>query len=241
MKILKTLLLATTVLSAIAVKAQTANEIVDKYVAALGGKEKIAGIKTIYTESSVQIMGNEAPSTTTLVNGKGFKNEMDFNGSKIVQCYTKDGGWTINPFQGQTAAEPLPAEMVKRGKAQLDIGGPLFNYAAKGNKVELVGKEDVNNVKNAYKLKVTTADSLVMMMYIDPTTYYLIKNVSTISAQGQEIEIGSTFSDYKKTDYGYPVPYSTELALPQGMSLTIVTKKVEINKEIDPKIFEMPK
>lgn len=241
MKILKTLLLATTVLSGIAVKAQTAGELVDKYIAALGGKEKIAGIKTLYTEGSVQIMGNEAPSITTIVNGTGLKNEMDFNGSKIINCYTKDGGWTLNPFQGQATAEPLPAELAKRGKSQLDIGGPLYNYAAKGNKVELVGKEDVEKVKNAYKLKVVTPDSLTTVMYLDPTTYYLIKTVNTISVQGQEIEVSSVFSDFKKTDYGFTVPYSTELNLPTGMTLVIVTKKVEINKAVDPKIFEMPK
>lgn len=241
MKILKTLLLGTTVLTTIAAKAQTAAEIVDKYVSALGGKDKITAIKTLYTESNIQIMGNDAPSTTYIVNGKGFKNEMDINGQKIVQCITTNSGWSINPFQGQMVAEPLPAEAIRKGKTQLDIGGPLFNYAAKGNKVELIGKEDVNNIKNAYKLKVTTPDTVTITYFIDPSTYYLVKTVSNVSAQGEDVEISTVYSDYKKTDYGFTVPYSTELTLPQGFTLVMNTKKVEINKDIDPKIFDMPK
>jgi hypothetical protein len=237
MKILSTLLLTTTVLSSIAVKAQTANEIVDKYVAALGGKEKVAAIKSLYTESTMQMMGQEIPSTTYILNGKGFKNEMDFNGTKMIQCVNKDGGWMVNPGQDP---QPLPAEMTKSRRIQLDIGGPLFNYAAKGNKVELIGKEDVDKIKNAYKLKVTTPDSMTMTLFIDPSTYYLIKSISNVNAMGQDFEISSTYSDYRKTDYGYPIPYTTELTIPQG-NLVLTTKKVEVNKDIDPKIFEMPK
>jgi len=221
-------------------RAQTADEIIDKYVAAIGGKDKLNSIKSVYIESSIEVMGNEASSTTYILNGKGYKSETDFSGQKIIQCITEKGGWMVNPMMGQTTAEELPKEQLKGSQSQLQVGGALFNYAAKGASVELQGKEDMNGV-SAYKIKLTTKDSAIITYYIDPTTYYTLKAVTVINANGQQMETSIGFSNYQKTDFGYVVPMTQQLNLPQGISLTITNKKVEINKEIDPKIFEMPK
>ena len=65
-------------------KAQTADDIINKHIDAIGGKDKISQIQTIVIDGSMQIMGNNNPYHTSIVNGKGFKNEMEFNGSKSV-------------------------------------------------------------------------------------------------------------------------------------------------------------
>jgi hypothetical protein len=238
MKFLRVALLAVVSTLAVSVQAQTADEIINKHIEAIGGKDKIAAMKSIYTEYDMDIMGNTASGVTYLLNGKGFRNEVDFGGQKIIQVYTDKGGWGVNPMQGQTAPEAMPEEVAKAGKGQMEIGGPLFNYVEKGSKVELVGKEDVNGV-SAHKIKVTTKDGPEVTYLIDPTTFYAIKAISKATVNGQEVETVANFSNYKKSDYGYVSPGSTELVLPQGFSLTITSKKVEVNKEIDPKIFEM--
>ncbi len=220
--------------------AQTSDEIVNKHIEAIGGKDKLNGIKSVYTEGSISIMGNDAPSTTTILNGKGFKSEIDFNGQKIVQAITDKGGWMINPMIGSTDPQAIPEDQYKASKEQIFIGGPLMDYAAKGIKVALAGKENVGTV-NAYKLNVTTKDSSESTLYIDPATYYIIKAVRKFNMNGQEGEVAMTFSDFKKTDYGYVIPYTTETTLPQGITMTSTIKKAEVNKEVDPKVFEMPK
>src|SRR5690349_9813889 len=106
MKVFRIALVALTTFGSVAVShAQTAEEIIAKHINAIGGKEKLAQINTIYQENTIEVMGNEATSTTIIVNGKGFKNEVDFGGQKIVQCITDKGGWSINPLAGQTTAE----------------------------------------------------------------------------------------------------------------------------------------
>jgi len=76
---------------------------------------------------------------------------------------------------------------------------------------------------------------------IDATTW-LVKSISGKGKmQDQEMDITSTFSDYRKTDVGYLLPYSIDLNLGGQFSLSIVVKKVELNKTIDPAVFEMPK
>ncbi|MCU7551262.1 hypothetical protein OCK74_19225 [Chitinophagaceae bacterium LB-8] len=240
MKILKTGLLAATALfSTILVQAQTADEIISKHISAIGGKEKVSQIKSLYMEGAVDLMGNQAPITSYILNGKGYKSEMEFNGQKIVNAMNEKGGWMINPMMGSSAPQPLPAEQFNASKDQMVIGGALLDYQAHGNKAELVGKEKVANA-DAYKIKLSTKEQDTTTYFIDANTYYLVKVVKVANMGGQEAEVEISFSDYKKTDYGFTMPYKTEVALPQGFSLATTFKKVEVNKEIDPKIFEMP-
>jgi outer membrane lipoprotein-sorting protein len=240
MRSLRVVLMAASVLSVFSLRAQTADEIINKHIEALGGKEKLAAIKSIYTEYDLEVMGQQVAGTTWLVNGKAYKNEVSFGGQKIVQCFTDQGGWGINPMMGQTSAEALPEDQVKAGKAQLDAGGPLFNYAAKGNTVELVGKEAVGE-KQAFKLKLKTKDSVESLFWIDPATYYVLKSSVKTNFQGSEMETTIAFSNYKKTDYGFVMPTTTEINMSQGLTMNITSKKTEINKDVDMKLFEMPK
>jgi outer membrane lipoprotein-sorting protein len=222
-------------------KAQTADEIINKYIAAIGGKDKLNAIKTFYYEGTLEVMGNEAPSVTYIINGKAYKSEIDFSGQKIIQVVTDQGGWAVNPLAGQAVPEALPKDMLKGSAMQYSVlGAGFIDYASKGNKLELLGKENVNNA-SAYKIKLTTKDSAVMTYYIDSATSYVVKAVTTITSNGQQLETSIGFLDYQKTDFGYTFPMKQQIDLPQGISLTVTVKKTEINKDIDPKIFEMPK
>jgi len=233
--LIKGVMLVSATFSLAAIRAQSVDEIVGKHLDALGGKTVLNSIKSVYVESTVEIMGNEAPSTTYILNGKGYKNELDFNGTKIVQCVTEKGGWAINPMAGSTTAQAIPADQLKSYQLQLNVGGPLMDYAAKGYKAELIGKDSV-----AYKIRLTTPDGVDIVYYIDLKTYLIDKAMNKVSMGGQSIETTAVFSDYKKTDAGYTIAYSQQVILPQ-VTLNIINKKVEMNKDIDPAIFEMPK
>jgi outer membrane lipoprotein-sorting protein len=142
---------------------------------------------------------------------------------------------------GQTTAEAMPADQVKISQGNLYVGGPLYNYAAKGSTVELLGK-DTSGGKAAYKLKLKSKEGTESTFWIDPTTYYIIKTSVKATVNGADnMETVVAFSNYKKTDFGFVVPSNTEITLPQGLTLNVTNKKVEINKDIDMKVFDMPK
>ena len=216
--------------------APTADEIVKKYIDAIGGKDAISKVKSLSLESSAQIMGTEAPGATQIVDGVGFKSETDFNGTKIVSCYTDKGGWSVNPMAGSSDPTPMPDDQYKMGKAQINIGGGLYDYAAKGSKVELLGKDD-----KTYKIKLITKDNVESEYVIDSTTNLVKTMVTKGKMQDQDVDITTTFSDYRKTDTGYLVPYEMDVDLGGQFQFSIAIKKVELNKTIDPGVFEMPK
>jgi hypothetical protein len=217
-------------------RAQTADDIVNKYIDAIGGRDKLSKVKTFYSESTSQVMGQEGPSTLTIVKGVGYKLSSDMSGQSIIMVITDNGGWQLNPYAGATTPTPLPDAAVKQGKGKLDPFGPLFDYATKGNKVELVGKEG-----GAYKLKVTGADAGETLVYIDTATYYMTKLSINQEFMGQMMEISSTYSDFKKGDMDIIFPFTIDLSYGGQFNVMNSVKKIEINKNIDPSVFVMPK
>jgi hypothetical protein len=213
-------------------KAQTVDDIINKNIEAMGGKEVLSKITSATFQGSVSFNGGNLSYTVIIVNGKGYKSILRL-GPDVIQCITDTGGWTINPMKGQTSAQAIPADQLKPMKALLYIGGPLVDYKDKGYSAELAGKEDVEG-KSQYKVHLFDNEGYDVMYYIDPQSYLVSRTVAKVKVAGQDVITPSDFSDYRKTDIGYTMAY-------RAMSgLTITYTAVEFNKDVDPKTFEMP-
>lgn len=237
-KMKHSLLALLTLISFTISKAQTADEIISKHIDAIGGKDKLAQVNSVYIESTADVMGNSAPAKTYIINGKGYRNEMDFGGQQLVQVVTDKGGWAVNPFGGGTSAVALTDDQFHATADQTFVD-PLFNYAANGAKVELQGQEKVGDV-NAYKIKYTNKYNSDITYYIDPSTYYIVQAVKQSEAMGQPVTVTITPSDYQKNDFGIVMANKTHLDMGQ-FALDITNTKVEVNKQVDATIFDMPK
>ena len=234
MKKIKFVLLVMAAVATTSLSAQTVDDVINKHVEAIGGKEKLSQLKSIYLENSVEVMGSTAPQKEYLVEGKAYKAEVDFNGANIVSVFTDKSGWTINPMMGGTDPQAMPETIYKAGKSQIYFSGGLFNYTAKGYKAELQGKEG-----DAFKIKLSDAGSETFY-FIDSKTYLLTKTVIKSEMMGQAVDVTTTFSDHKKTDFGITIPFTKNIDM--GMiQLSQKIDKAEINKAIDMKIFDMPK
>lgn len=227
-----------TCVNAFSLQAQTADDIINKHLDAIGGTTAFAKVKSVYYEGTANAMGADYPTTTTILAGKGFKTVTSVNGSDIIQCFTDTSGWSINPMAGQSEATALPAEYVKRGKASLDIGGELVNFKAKGFTDSLLGRENVGSV-SCYKIKLSQPGISVIYLF-DPNTYYTLQTSTNVTMNGQDVLNTTKYADYKKTDVGYVVP-TTVMVNNAGYDVTITYTKVEVNKDVDPSIFKMPK
>lgn len=240
MKIYKSVTLAAIVLFiAVSTSAQTADEIIGKYVQAIGGKDLLAKINSVYTEGSMEVMGMQIIVKSTILNGKGMRQDMEVSGSTITNCYNDKGGWTINPMAGSGSAEAMPEAQYNSGKDEIVIGAPFINYAEKGYKAELVGNESVGDV-SAFKIKMTSPSNTSSTYFFDPKTFNLIKAIQQADMQGQTVENVVTFSDFKQVE-GYTLPYKMSTDIGGGQfSMAMTVTKVELNKPVDEAIFAKP-
>lgn len=214
-------------------QAQTAEEIVAKHIDAIGGAENWKKINTVITEGSLTVQGNiQVDVKMTAMHNVGARTDISAMGMSGYQIATPTAGWGYMPFMGQTKAEPYTEDQVKDGADQLDVQGSFVDYKAKGHTVGLIGKEDVDGVE-AHKLQLVMKNGKVQTVYIDPKTFYILKQVSKQNVNGQEMEMTTTFSNYKKLPEGIVLPMS--IGTPQG---EMVISKVEINKPVDESIFK---
>lgn len=212
--------------------AQTADDIINKNIAAMGGLDKLNSIKTLYTEDSVNAGGIKFPVKVWEVNKKAMRAEFTVMGMTGFQIQRADSGWAFAPFQGQTTPEPMTADEVKKGQADLYVTDAFVNYKDKGFKVTYEGMDDAQG-SQAYKLKVDISDSVSETYYIDPDTYYVIQVKSKATVNGKVNESTEIRSDYKKTADGYIFPMESNSS---GFG-DIRTYTVKVNEPIDNSIF----
>ena len=213
-------------------QAQSVDEVINSHVAAMGGKEKMESLKSVKMTGSMSTQGIDISMTMTRSHMVGFRLDMDIMGTSNYQLMNTTEGWVFFPIQGMTEPKKMEEDQFKSASSQLDIQGALLNYKEKGNQVELVGKEKLDN-SEAYKLKVTMKSGKETTYYLDAKTYYLVKTVSKQNVQGQEMEMETTFSDFKQTADGYWFPYTTT-----SMQGTITFDKIEPNVKVEDSIFK---
>lgn len=230
---MKRILLSLLVLaSAFTVKAQTADEVIAKHITAIGGAENWKKVNSMKMEGILQVQGAEVNVVVTVLHGKGMRQDISVMGMTGYEIVTPTEGWDFMPFQGQTEPEAKTAEELAEAQDNLDAQGELIDYAAKGHKVELIGKEDVEGTE-CFKLKVTKKGGSVSTLFFDPKTFYIVQSKSTQKANGQEMEVTTSFSNYEKLPEGIVVAKS--MTLPFGeMNMS----KITVNGSVEESFFK---
>jgi outer membrane lipoprotein-sorting protein len=220
--------------------AQTADEIIDRHLQAMGGKDKLKAVQSErITGKMVMGQGLEAPFTLEMSRPNKMRLEFTVQGMTGVQAFDGKTGWSVMPFMGKTEPEAAPEEEVKKMQEQSDMDGLLLDYKEHGRSVELVGKEDLEGTP-VYKLKVTQKSGDSAFVYIDAEQYLQLKQTGKTKVRGQEIESETTFGDFKKVD-GLVFPHTIEQkaqGMPGGMVMTV--SKIELNPAVADARFTMP-
>lgn len=189
-------------MGAMVVQAQTVDEILGKYEAAAGGREKLQEIRYLEVLSNVKFnfMGQpvELPLTLVRERGKLFRRQIggimgmgdsftmitDTSGAIFIPAMRGFGGrGGPDGFGGmQSGNTPtvtaMKPEEVTAQQYELDCAGAfgeLVNFAAKGHTAQLLGTEKVSKVP-CYKIKMTLKTGQSVTYYIDQQTS-LVKQV----------------------------------------------------------------
>lgn len=218
--------------------AQTADDVIAKYVAARGGLDKMKAVQSIEMTAKMNQQGLDFPGVIRLKRPDHMRMELTVQGKTMVQGYDGKTAWMIMPFMGSPDPQIMSADDAKEVIEQADIDGPMVDYKAKGNTVEMLGKDDVDG-SPAYKLKVTLKNGDISYVYIDTETGLQVKDTSKRKQQGSEVEVDTYLSNYKAVN-GVLYPYAIDSKI-QGKSVGQFTiDDIKVNVPIDDGIFAMP-
>src|SRR6266481_8329453 len=224
-----------------AAAAQTADEIVKKALDARGGVDKLKAVQSERVTGRIAFArGVEGIFVVELKRPLKMHVEISVEGQTIVRVYDgKSSGWMINPFAGSNDIQPLSAEDLKNISDESDFDGPLVDYQTKGNQIELVGKESLDD-KPVYRLKLTNKNGDIRFYFFDPSSFLLLKWEGIRKTADQEIPWESFFSDFHEIK-GLKYPFRIEQGSPgTEIRQTLTAEKIEIDPQIDDSRFAKP-
>ena len=212
--------------------AQTADEIIGKYITAIGGKDKWSQVKSMKVNGYIEVQGIKINFTQQAVHETGVRVDAEFQGQKIIDITTPTMGWSQNPFGGKSTLQPISGEELQQKLDELDIQDEFVDYATKGSSVEFIGKDEEDG-NEFYKIKMVTKNKNESVYFFDVNTFLIYKEEKTVKQQGQEMKMVTKLLDYKTIPFGIKIPHKSE-----QMGQVLVMDVIQINAAIDENIFK---
>ena len=185
----------------------TAKDVIDSYISALGGKDKLEAIKTSVTENTISVQGMEFNMTTKKMGNK-FRSEQSVMGQKMTQLFDGEKGY----FDQMGKKNEIPADKIsdlKKGKTIDALGYDPANFQTVT--VEKIDGKDYN-VLSSDKGK----------YYFDASTGLLSKSESK--------EGTAVISSYMTVDgIKFPAEVNAE---GNGQKVVIKTTKIVLNSGV---------
>jgi hypothetical protein len=220
--------------------AQTAEELVNKNLAAHGGIEKLKALHSLRMTGKMQNGGFTAQIGLDSMAPDLFRQTFTVMGMTGKEVYDGTIGWRIMPFGGRKDPEMLGEDDLRGIQDQADFYGHLADYKEKGNTVEYLGHDTVDG-DDAYRLKVTLKNGDIVYYYLDPETFLEIRTESTQFIHGSVRESFSEMGCFKLVN-GVYFPFALEEGDPRnpGQTTKISIDKIEPNAPMDAAEFKMP-
>ncbi len=225
----------------VAAGAQTADEIVNKAVAARGGADKIKAVQSERVTGRITFTGGlEGTFVLELKRPRKMHIEISVEGQKVIRVYDgKSAGWMVNPFAENKDVQPMSAEDLRSVADESDFDGPFVDYKAKGSQIELAGKEELEG-KPVYRLKLTNKNGDVRFYLFDASSFFVLKWEGVRKVEDKEFPWESFFSDFRDVQ-GLKYPFKIDQGSPgTEIQQNLVTEKIEINVQIDDAHFAKP-
>jgi outer membrane lipoprotein-sorting protein len=221
-------------------QAQTADEVVQQNLKATGAANW-KNVQTMKVAATITVQGQKAAMTVWEKRPKLLRQELLIQNVTLVQAFDGETVWAINPqmFGGSEAPHEVPGPAAASIKDQAEFESALLDYKAKGNSVELVGKETVSG-HDAYHLKVVRKSGPVQHFYIDTQSGLSVRVTTDIDQGGQPVTLTSDPSNYKAVE-GIMMPFNITQTVGGMATVVLSIDKIEFNLPMDAAMFKMPK
>ena len=217
-------------------RGQSLDEVLAKHAAAHGGAEKWRAVNSLIVTGTQATFSNPSPFVFEWRRPDSVRFEQSMLGAKITVAH--DGTVTkwIHPLLDVQQPAAVPEAHAALARRAIEIESPLVDAAAKGNKVELLGKGEVDG-QPALKLKVTRKDGAEETWYLDPGSYLELARFDRTLDLPDPKDRWTYYSDFRTVD-GLVIAHRQEQEY-SIRNVSVTVEKVQVNPEIDPGRFEL--
>ena len=226
-----------------AFQAPTPDAVIEKYIAAMGGREALGKLTSRRVSGTVAANSQGSDINGTYEQSAKAPNKvrvlikLDLSSMGVPdplvidQRFDGTAAMTLDSMRGNIPIAGSQLEHMKNNA----FPSPLLNYKTSGMKFEVLPKEQVAG-RDATVLQATPKVGPSMKLFFDSDSGLLVRSVVRLNTPEQgEIEQVSEPSDYRAMD-GVKVPHKIVNISP-GQTVTITITKVENNVALDDAIF----
>ncbi len=208
-----------------------AQAVVDKYLTAVGGLDKLRGIKDMTLNMTADIQGRALEMETKLKMPDKFK--------QVSYMMGNEAGGSV--YDGKTMSRSMRGQQTtKEGKEAFqeflqNHPFPELYYDTLGIAKKLVGVEKIGDTE-AYNIEYT-APWNTWHDYFDKTTGLKIRRTAVMESPRGKSEVQVNFGDYKAVS-GIMFPYTRSQKSGQ-FEMSMETSSIKLNKGLDDKLFKV--
>src|SRR4030095_17022605 len=114
-------------LAFITANAQGVDEIMQKYIANLGGLDAFNKVKTAKMTGTLEVQGNDLPITNQIINGRAMRSDIEVMGQYITNSYIDGKGWKVNPVSQTPDVMDATEEDLAEFKSQSRLASDLMD------------------------------------------------------------------------------------------------------------------
>ncbi len=212
----------------------TAEQVLEKAVEAMGGREALDKIKTLLMRGSISVTGQGLNGVLEIQTKEPDKTlmTMQLAGMEIQQGFDGKDGW-VKDFGG---IRDLSSEELASLKQQSKFSTEA-NWKELYKKVELIGLKKLDS-KSVYVLEVTPVTGPKSTNYYDAATFLPIRADTEINTPQANLTVTVTLSDWRDVS-GMKAPYKMVMKMP-FMELVMQMAEVKANIAIDDSVFARP-
>ncbi len=224
---------------------QTADQVIEQHLTALGGRDALAKLTTRRSTGTATIstpngdlsgpieISYKAPNKTRAYIELDLSALGGSGTMAIEQKFDGTAGWALNSLQGNT---PITGNQLDNMKNNA-FPTPLMNYKALGATVTLQPGETIDG-KSMVVLLFTPKAGSAVRMYFDPSTHLLSRTAAKVNTPDVgDLNQVTDVSDYRTVD-GVKVPFHV-VNSNEVQTVSIVLTNVEHNVALDDALFSV--
>lgn len=212
----------------------TAESVVNKYLAAIGGKDKLDNIKDMSMKATGSVQGQEVIFSREYKMPDKFKLQVTLPAmdNRVVSQVMMNGDTVEIQRMGQSV--PVTGDTKAALKEEMNLF-PEEQFLNDDYQLSLQGIEPVNG-QDAYVLKVTDPQGNTSTEYYDTNTGLKVKSIAERPGAMGSTKTTTTYSDYKEVNgIKFPFTMNTDAG---GMPMEMKVTDLKVNSGLSDSDFQ---